>query len=135
MVRKGKRAVYILGSVIIGLIFVLFSIGVIQPRKTDLVIMSSTIQKQYDGSALVGTGYEIVEGKLKDGHHLNVEFTSSITEIGSCDNEINVQVLDLEGADISNRYNLQLEYGKLIVRKRALTIQILNKTKVYDRTP
>ena len=139
---KRKRKIVVLGSIIIALVGVLAvyislaASGVIHSTVNSLAIKSADITKIYDGTELKNTkNYQIVSGKLFDGHHIVAHYSSSLTDVGQIPNEMKVEILDSNDKDVSREYNLTVSFGNLTVEKRKITIKTTSDYKEYDGTP
>ena len=133
--------IYIIGSIIIGFIsvigvfFGLAATGVISTEQAKIVIASSSAEKVYDGSALVSTEWSIVDGELKQGHVANVVVTSSLRDVGECENLFTVTINDHVGADVTDDYKIEMQAGTLKVNPRPITVITKSAEKVYDGLP
>lgn len=85
--------------------------------RTKLVVASSGMQKEYDGTPLVAHSYEILVGTLKKGHSLYASFLGSQTEIGVSENTFTIQILDASGKNVTEDYEIELIFGKLSVTR------------------
>lgn len=135
---KGSKAVYIIGSAIIGILSVLvvyFSLigtGAVNIVSKKLVITSSSTTKEYEGTPLVSSAYSITEGELSEGHTLTVETTGSQTEVGASDNFFTATIIDENGFDCTSDYDLERVYGVLTVNKRSIVVSVGNVEKTYN---
>ena len=100
-----------------------------------LVFKSSDASAEYTGDALTSPRWEMTSGTLKEGHIANVSVTGSVTNAGEAKNTLSVKILDEDGKDITDRYNIQLEEGILSVGKRNLEVVTGSIQKEYDGTP
>lgn len=80
-----------------------------------LLLKSGDAAKIYDGKPLVEHSYTIKKGTLYNGDTLSVDFPSSQTMVGFCDNLMNVKITGTDGSDRTKEYSLRMEYGKLVV--------------------
>lgn len=83
----------------------------------SIVIQSEDEQKYYDGEALTSSGWFQLSGTIDPSHTLKVEMISSITEVGSVENDFNVYIYDSEGNDVTSYYNVVKIKGKLVVMR------------------
>ncbi len=113
----------------------LFEMGFLQSRQTELVIRTASSQKTYDGEPLQSTEYWIVGGELKEEHQLVIARASSQLEIGECENGLEFVVRDRFGTDVSNHYKIILETGTLTVNRPKLRVRLATAQKMYDGTP
>ena len=138
---KRSKLVYILGSIIIGIVAVisvfagLVLSGVIDAGSRVIVFVSESKTKVYDGEKLVYEEWSIAEGELKEGHEAKVVFTGNQTTVGQSQNEYTVTILDANGADVSGDYAITIETGTLGVTPRPIALQSGSATKEYDGEP
>ena len=86
----------------------------VTPR--TLTITSASETKEYDGTALTNPDVSITLGTLVAGHTLHAEAIGSITDVGITENGIdNIEILDSAGKDVTQNYDIDPIYGKLIV--------------------
>jgi len=139
--NKMRKAVYISGctilavAILLTVYFVLVGTGVIHGREQILVVKAETAEKFYDGTPLIGDSWEILEGKVRDGHTLNVYTLGEQTEPGQCINELRVTITDSLGADVSDEYHIEYLTGTLTVYARQLQIRSHNQSKIFDGEP
>ena len=101
---------------------------------TDITVTVNE-SKVYDGTALTLTADKIkVNPALPSGYTISATFsTSSRTDAGSDEITLtNIAIKDASGNNVSAKYNIKVEKGKLEVTKRPLTVTTGDKTKVYD---
>lgn len=121
-------------SFLLGIYMSLISLGVIQTRELKLVVQTKSIEVVYDGNNHELHEYEIVSGSLNKGHHLEVLFHNSQKEAGEVINSATVLILDNKDNDITDNYDLTVEYGVIKVNKRPVTLRSKSAIKYYDRT-
>lgn len=105
--------------------------------KRNISIEIATVSKTYDGIALSSNDYDIKEdmGTLLEGHTLKIETTGSLTEAGSITNKLSsYTILDSNGNDVSDFYNLDATNGRIIISKRYVYVQTMGGSKTYDGT-
>ena len=138
---KRSKLVYIIGSIVIGIISVVFVFaglvfsGVIDNSSRKLVLKSADADMIYNGTALVNEYTELVEGTLKDGHTLTTTVLGSQTNAGSSENKFTATVYDANGADVSGDYEIEYNYGTLLVNPNPISITAGSVKKEYDGTP
>ncbi|MCH5351367.1 MAG: transglutaminase domain-containing protein [Clostridiales bacterium] len=139
---RGRAKIgYIIGAVIIGVIavlavyFALIGFGVVDYRKEKLIFVSQSAIKEYDGTPLECHLYEITEGKLKDGHTAEIEYSGSQTEVGTGNNSFTVVIKDSNNQDVTENYIVELQPGTLTVNKREIAVQSHSAQRVYDGQP
>ena len=99
-----------------------------------LIIESQSAQKEYDGYALTNHTYEVLSGRLKNGHQIQAEFSGSQVEIGTSENTFKVKIVDASGEDVTYKYEIDIVYGKLNVTPIELIIETPWADKIYDGT-
>lgn len=138
---KNSKIIYIIGSVIIGitaLLVILFAMtasGLTDLSRVKIVLVSSSLSKEYDGTPLSGGTWSVEEGELDEGHTLFVTLTGSQTNAGASDNTMSVTVLNASGNDVTDMYEFVCRPGTLTVNPRRINVVTGSKTKVYDGTP
>ena len=134
------KLIYIIGSAVIGLIavlgvfFGLMAGGAIDASVTRISIASLDAAKEYDGTALVKNEWTLLAGKLKEGHVIQAAFSGSQTDAGKSENTFSALVLDEGGADVTDHYDLDLQFGTLAVETKYVEYQAPSGEKVYDGT-
>ena len=90
---------------------------IVTPRK--IAIRSADATKPYDGKPLSSSGWEILAGRLCQGHEISVETYGQQISVGESDNEIvHVSIFDTSGGhkvDVTNSYQIECYYGILTV--------------------
>ncbi len=136
-----SKLIFLTTCTIIGVIvllafyFVLVSTGIVKSRQTKLIISAVDCEKEYDGTSLECSEYEITYGELIKGHEIEVFFSGSQTEVGVGTAEISTKITDSQGADVTGDYNIEYIKGELKVNPRSLTIASGSREKYYDNTP
>ncbi len=103
-----------------------------------LSVQTQTISKYYDGTPLVTdpkTDWQITSGQLLKGHYTEVYMNAKITNVGEVSNTLVFYIKDENGNDVTNLYEINYSYGKLIVEASPLVIQCGSDKKIYDATP
>ena len=104
---KKSKSVYIIGSITIGIIallavyLILIATGVISAEPIRITVSTESAVSEYDGEKLTADGWELSDGKLKDGHTLKVTVTGGQTEAGASKNTAVATVLDEKGYDFT----------------------------------
>lgn len=138
---KRSKAVYIIGSIIIGMLsvlavyFALIGAGVVNVTVRRITLTSSSLSREYDGTDLTANEYKITDGSLSKGHNLNVKFTGVQNDAGISQNFFTATVTDDNGVDCTADYNITYQYGTLEVKQRAITLASDSANKTYDKTP
>jgi hypothetical protein len=108
--------------------------GALTVHPMSLHIRTGSMEKIYDGTALTCDEYRITSGKLMDGDHITIRHLPQLSDVGTVENTIAFTVLDSSGKDVTHRYNIQCDYGKLTLQARELRIKTGSSTKVFDGT-
>ncbi|MDE6869005.1 MAG: transglutaminase-like domain-containing protein [Clostridia bacterium] len=133
-----SKIIYIVGSVVIGIVamlIILFGLmmgGVLNFSGNKLVISSSSCEFVYNGERQTDGGWQIISGKLSNGHTVEAEVTGGQREAGSSINYLSVTVFDSNGADVTSNYDIEYRPGTLTVLTRPLTITTTGVEKTYD---
>ena len=138
---KRSKVIYVIGSMIIGIIAIvsvfaglIFS-GAIDARSVALVFTSVSQEKVYDGTALVSEDWSLASGELKDGHTASVTVTGNQTNVGTSENSLSVRILDANGADVTEDYDITCNAGTLTVTARPITISSATLEAEYNGAP
>lgn len=108
--------------------------GRLEITKKSLTVISGSNEKVYDGKPLTENSKE-VKGELKDGHKVVCEFSEGLTDAGEIDNEFTCKVVDGDGNDVTDSYEILCKYGKLKVTKRPISVTASSAEKTYDGEP
>lgn len=101
----------------------------------SITLGTDSAKKIYDGNALTAPGWKQVQGKLLDGHSVEMNVTSSHSEVGTAPNEGAARILDENGKDVSAFYDIQYQFGTLEIQPIPLYIRTGSARKIYDGTP
>ena len=116
----------------------------VQLRPDGLMFISVAtpdVEKVYDGAGVDAPTKDVCilrKGDLMVGHQMKVTYNNSqtINAGESIVNEISqIQIFDMMGNDVTDRYVIEVEYGTLTVLKRPITITSTDASKSYDGTP
>ena len=138
---KKSKSVYIIGSITIGIIallavyLILIATGVISAEPIRITVSTESAVSEYDGEKLTADGWELSDGKLKDGHTLKVTVTGGQTEAGASKNTAVATVLDEKGYDVTDSYKITFDAGTLEVTPRMIVVRSASAEKIYDGTP
>ena len=83
--------------------------------KIKITIKAGTTVKNDDGTTITNASFKLTKGSLKEGHSIqSVTIVGSQTGVGQSPNEItNVVIVDANGEEVTDYYNIDLEKGKL----------------------
>ena len=87
----------------------------VMPNK--ITVVTNSAEKVYDGKALSSPIAWVGLGKLVDGHIIQIDETSvsEITEKGEIENRLKVKIVDENGEDVTENYEITYQNGKLTV--------------------
>ena len=88
--------------------------------------------QEYNGQALSSESYQINELAFDD--RLEIEFSESITDVGSIFNTPTYKIVNKDGQDVSAYYKVSKKIGKLTVTPRPITIKVKDRQETYDST-
>lgn len=109
---------------------------VINPTKSVLKLQATDRTKVYTGTPLTASGYRILEGALQSGHKMTLTYEGSITDVGKTVAYITgVVIVDENGVDVTESYEIITYPGTLEVRARSITLSTADDSKYYDGTP
>jgi transglutaminase-like putative cysteine protease len=103
--------------------------GETSPDLEQIDIISGNSSKQYDGVALTNPLYYYT-GVLEAGHTLYVDVIGTQTLVGDTPNDFTYFILDENGIDVTEHYNVVSNYGSLVV-VQSNDLEIL-EFQVYD---
>lgn len=110
--------------------------GKLEVTPRDIVIITGSATKVYDGTALIESSYEI---STTEGYGVAIGQTATVTTIDTCinvgkyDNTFTVIITVVEtGEDVTSNYNVIARYGELEITQRELHYQSIGATKAYD---
>ena len=139
---QGKsKIVWTMGTVLLGVIFaaiivlIFIAVNLKSSEPVKLTILSDSAEQNYTGAPLTDSGFTLVGGQLKKGHKLDVKCLGTQTMIGESENFFIVKVVDKNGTDVTEEYEIERKMGKLTVSKIPIRIVTPGNTKIYDGTP
>lgn len=104
----------------------------------NIFITSLNASKVYDGTPITQPKY-YSDGNLRPGHTLIVNVTGQQTQVGESRNTFTYVVRDSMGFDVSNQYNIQTQFGLLVVvpnnGKPIFEIQAYDIKRGYTGSP
>ena len=113
-----------------------YAYGNLTVTKRPVQFSSANREKVYDDTPL-DNGDEkatITSGSLVPTHTFVAQFSESITDAGSVDNEFTVAILNVLGEDKSGNYEISYVNGTLTVNKRPVQFTSDGAERVYDGT-
>ncbi|MBR5439436.1 MAG: hypothetical protein IKV61_04390 [Clostridia bacterium] len=111
---------------------VLEVVEVPEDLKPELVFVSGSSSKVYDGEALTNSVCVLKSGVYYPNHRSVIEMLSSITEVGKIDNEITVYIYDENEVLVNDKYKITFETGTLEVTPKSITVTAGSDEKYYD---
>ena len=111
--------------------------GVLSVYSQKLTVTALDAQKPYDGTPLTpdAEGWLLTYGATMMNHRLRVSLAGSITDAGSCPVTVTAKVLDENGQDITQYYEIDCVPATLTVMPREITLTTADVSKVYDGLP
>ncbi len=119
--------------------------GTIEITKVGLHIITNSIEQEYDGNShsTLEWLYGEFSTHLLDGHYLNLYKTPTVKDVmyGDSGEIIGIQnipekisITDGQNNDVSDYYNLTVDYGWLQILPKTVNVFILNLKKTYEST-
>lgn len=99
--------------------------------KTSLIIKIENKSRVYNGEPLYADSYTITGGSLAEADTLHMEYTSSITDVGTIVTSATPTIMSSNGSDVTSNYNVVIYGGTLTVEKASITVSA-NKTIDYE---
>ena len=89
----------------------------------------------YDGGEHTDDGYTL-DGNtpIVDGHEIRVKETTFATEAGEHTNEMTFEIVDAEGNDVTDCYDLNVTPGKFTIKPRPINVATDDQEFTYDGT-
>lgn len=137
---KKSKIIYVVGSIIIGvaaMLIVLLGLivgGVLDEGRKRLVFSSESYEFVYDGDEHSYDKWQLTGGSLEENHTAVVTVTGSQREVGESLNYLSASIVDDNGEDVSDYYEIEYQPGTLRVVPRAITISSQDAEKTYDGT-
>lgn len=105
--------------------------------KKELTITSGSRELTYDGEIFVAAEHSTysTSGSLADDDLLSLSFVTIATNAGTYDNIFYASINNKEGENVLNNYQLNIIYGKIVIRPQAITIFTRSYEKEYDGEP
>lgn len=115
-------------------VLALYATGAVVTDKIELVYAVFNEEKVYDGTPLVAEHYELLSGRLLEGHYALVEFVGSQTEAGESKSSLSVKICDENGYDVTREYKIGVNRGSLKVLQRDISVALNDEEVVYNGT-
>ncbi|MDD3478745.1 MAG: hypothetical protein PHP32_07700, partial [Candidatus Izemoplasmatales bacterium] len=114
---------------------IIYEFGTLTVNPGYLYIQSAGSSRTYNGLVLSNSQYDIVDGYVANDQMLLISFLSEIKDVGSIPNDFQVNIVDQQSHDVTDYYQIVLEFGTLTVLPRPITIGTESLEKEYDGTP
>ena len=137
---KFRTSILIIGMLVIVVaaslltVFALFATGAVVTERIELYYAVFNAEKEYDGTPLVATNYELVSGKLQEGHYSVVEFKGSQTDAGISKSSLSVKICDKDGYDVTSGYKIGVSGGTLKVTRKSIAVTLNDAEVMYNGT-
>ena len=109
--------------------------GVLEIIPRNIVILTGSASKNYDGTPLTNHEYEIKGHGLVNGHTLTLDVTGYGVNAGTYDNTFENVVIMSGTRNVTGNYEITPEYGTLEIIPMKLKFNTGSASKVYDGTP
>lgn len=88
----------------------------------DIALTTQSASKPYDGRSLSAEGWTHTGGTLLEDHTIEMDVTTTLTDVGTVPNEGTARILDENGKDVTALYQIHYRYGTLEIQAIALYI-------------
>lgn len=109
--------------------------GKLEVTKRKLTVESYSSSRIYDGSEFTHEQAKLAKGRISKGHHLTTTDFITVKEPGVYQNTFTAMILDDEGNDVSDRYDITYVYGEIVVKYGTLYVVSGSSSKEYDGMP
>lgn len=109
--------------------------GMLKVYLYELSVSTESLSKTYDAIPLQSTEIEYDAEALYARGHVLTYTLPSLEGVGSISNMPDWHILDADGRDISDQYDVRVSAGVLRIRPVALTLQTNSAQKTYDGRP
>ncbi len=108
--------------------------GELEVQRSKLSFISESAEKIWDGQPLKNEKVRLVDGSVYDGAEWKAGEYASPTDVGRYHNTYTITITDPDGVDITEKYDIEREYGDLTIRQGHLLLASGSGTKEYDGT-
>ncbi len=108
--------------------------GTLTVTPRPITIRTGSSYKIYDGKPADVGFLSVTRGTLVKGHGLTALYTGR-TDAGEYINNPTIRILDKGERDVTKNYQITVEYGKITIEKRAITVLSGSEEKGYDGKP
>ncbi len=110
--------------------------GYLTVVRSIITIKTATLTKEYDGTYLRNSSYEIISGSFEPDAYLLGHTNSFIKYSGTYDNVMSFDVISTEtGKIITSEYLFNVIYGTVTITPATIVIRSADTVKEYDGTP
>lgn len=111
--------------------------GTLSISKREIIVVSATASKEYDGEKLTAEDTESIVGTPADGEELEIKYQGQQIDVGSSKNLFSVEVKKIgsETDYTSDNYKITETPGTLSVSKRKIKFLSESAERSYDGTP
>ena len=107
--------------------------GYLTVLKRHVSYQTGSVSVVYDGSFHESQECELTsETELVEGHTLKTENWGGLKLSGMIENTADYCIVDGEGNDVTSNYEISIEWGKIVVSQRPITLQTLTYNDYYD---
>lgn len=119
-------------ALILCVLLLMSSVGLINPRKTRIVLTTPTVNTVYNEKNVDGGNAEISYGGLREGHTLEILSRFSEKDVGSYVNKPVYRITDSTGADVTDTYEITEKFGRINIKGIPITVISGDREKIYD---
>ena len=109
--------------------------GKLKVHGIRLNISTGNLTKIYDGQPATNSEWSLTSGKLDAGDELRVVEVLNFDGVGTVDNVIAHVVIDKNGYDVTNKYDIKYQYGKITVTPVSISIITGSTVEKYTGKP
>ena len=116
----------------IGTIFMVLALsGNVSFLKNSITITTDSYEKEYDGVSIDKELYSVT-GKLYDGDRVALEFFDDAINVGTYTAYFEAKIYNSTGKDVTESYQINKNYGTIVISKRELTLKVESKEEEYN---
>ncbi len=98
----------------------------------DLILSTDDIVEEYNGSPVSSNQKYLLTGELKDGDSLVINNNNTLYNCGYIDNIPSYLIVDSNFNDVTSKYKIKEDFGKIVMNQKDLTLETDNATFSYD---
>ena len=106
--------------------------GTITVEKRPIVLSSDSASKSCDGTPLSKPTFSVTSGSLIAGHSVSIANPAILLNVGEIRNTMDFYVMDADGRNVTEFYDVVSSYGQLSIRKIELRVVTETASKTYD---